>query len=164
MTTSTPPRGPLASAGFALWHATQRWRAALGEALAPHGLTHTQFFLLGSVMWLSRTGTPPSQRQIADHVGVDAMTTSQSLRTLVARKLVHRRDDPDDTRAFRIALTAEGQRTARAAAAAVRAAEARFFAPLGDELEEFRSTLQALAVHGGSAARLFAPHKETDHG
>lgn len=117
--------------GFHLWHATLAWRGAVADALADLDLTPTQFFVLGSLSWLVQSGERPNQRALAAHAGVDAMTTSQVVRALEARGLIARRDDPDDTRAFLLAPTAAGRALVAKAAPLVRAADARFFAPIG---------------------------------
>ena len=51
-----PPKGPFASPGFHLWHASLRWTQEVARALRALGLTHTQFFLLGAVGWLTNKG------------------------------------------------------------------------------------------------------------
>lgn len=126
-----PPRSPSTVPGFHLWHAALAWKAAVGEALAPHELTPTQFFVLGAIAWLGRTAAP-SQRQVAEHAGLDAMTTSQVVRALAERGLVVRREHPTDTRALCLELTEAGRAAFTPAAAAVRAADAAFFASADD--------------------------------
>ncbi len=139
-----PKRGPQTSPGYHLWHAGLQWTRAVATALEPLGLTHTQFFLLGAVRWLGQSGTPPMQREVAQFAAFDRNTTSQVVRALEARGLLAREDAPDDTRAWRLRLTAEGERVFQPAVAAVRAVDARFFAPLGKQLAPFSEELQRL--------------------
>ena len=137
--------GPAESAGFQLWHATTRWRREVARRLEPFELTPPQFFLLGSLHWLSRrAGETPSQRRLAEHAGLDPMSTSQGVRALEARGLVRRRDAADDRRAFRLEVTAEGARVALAAIAVVREVDRQFFAPLGDGRARFVDDLRRL--------------------
>ena len=125
--------GPSDSLGFQLWHATTRWRRELARRLEPFELTPPQFFLLGSLHWLTRrAGETPSQARLAEHAGLDPMSTSQGVRALEERGLVRRRDAVADRRAFRLEVTAEGARVALAAIAVVREVDRRFFAPLED--------------------------------
>jgi DNA-binding MarR family transcriptional regulator len=133
------------SLGYDLWHASLAWQSAIARALEPHGLTHVQFFMLGTLLWFGKTGHSPKQRELAHASGLDPMMTSQVARALEQRGLVVRRDDPDDSRAFRLALTPAGKRAAAAAATAVRAAEARVFAEIDDKAE-FRAALQLVAT------------------
>lgn len=127
MSTASPPSaGPLGSPGYRLWTAAARWKSEVRDALVPHSLTPTQFFVLGAAGWLSRTEVP-NQRQLAEFAGLDLMTTSQVVRTLEKAKLLTRHEDPHDSRSWRLSPTAQGRSVLKAAALAVRAADERFF-------------------------------------
>ena len=120
--------GPFASPGHQLWKAALRWKAAVRDALAPHGLTATQFFVLGAAGWLSQGDRPPPrQRDVAELAGVDLMTASQVVRVLEAAGVLARVIDPDDARSWRVAPTPHGRELVRAAAARVRATDRAFF-------------------------------------
>lgn len=134
--------GPDHSLGYALWHAALAWRAEVQAALEPSGLTPTQFFVLGSVGALGRRETP-TQRDVARHAGLDAMTTSQVVRALADRGLLVRTDHPADQRAFRLALTPEGRALVVRAAAEVRAVDRAFAAAVPDP-EGLREALATL--------------------
>ena len=86
-----------------------------------------QFVLLASTWWLCQNGVPPRQRELAEHAGTDPMMTSQVVRALEAAGLVIRTTDPDDARAVRVAVSAEGSVLAPRAVAAVEAADREFF-------------------------------------
>ena len=101
-------------------------------ALKPTGLTHVQFVLLASTWFLEDRTGPPSQRELAEHAGTDAMMTSQVLRSLEAAGLVERHADPSDARIKRLTVTAAGRAAAARALAAVDAARHVFFGPAGD--------------------------------
>ena len=118
--------GPLRSPGYHLWHAAMAWRSAVSKALGG-GLTATQFFVLGAVGWLQKTSGAPTQAQVAAFAGVDAMTTSQVVRALQKARLVERSDDPEDTRRWRLKVTALGRERVVAGAAKVREVDRRFF-------------------------------------
>lgn len=121
------PSGAGDSAGFLLWQATLRWQRAITAALRPHGLTHVQFVLLAGTWWLGQHPGPPTQRRLADHAEVDAMMTSQVLRTLEAKGLIARIDDAEDTRAKRVSLTDAGRARVTAALPTVESVDRRFF-------------------------------------
>jgi DNA-binding MarR family transcriptional regulator len=123
-----------------LWRATLAWQREMRAALAPHDLTHVQFVLLASLWWLSEHGDPPTQKELADQAGTDAMMTSQVLRKLEAAGLVERNPHPRDSRARLLAVTRQGREKLQGALQDVEAADARFFrdpagviSALGDE-------------------------------
>jgi MarR family transcriptional regulator, organic hydroperoxide resistance regulator len=117
--------------GFLVWRLSLRWRAAVDRAVAPLGLTHAQYSLLASLSGVSRAGQRPSQRELADHTGLDPIYVSKLARALEASDLVARRPDPDDSRAVRLGLTERGQEVARRAVTVVAALQDELTAPLG---------------------------------
>ncbi|PBC76066.1 MarR family transcriptional regulator [Streptomyces sp. TLI_235] len=131
------------SPGLLLWQVTNRWQAAQRAALKPHGLTHVQFVLLASLSWLQADG-PVTQKQLADHAATDPMMTSQVLRALESRGLVHRLPHPHDRRARALAATDEGRALADRAVAAVEACDRAFFEPLGEDAGTFTTALRSL--------------------
>jgi DNA-binding MarR family transcriptional regulator len=80
--------------------------------------------------------------------------TSQVVRRLEAKGLLERQVDPDDTRARRLHLTAEGQRLARRAIVAVEQADAQFF---GTEAAKVTALLQRMLGPGLPRNRATAP-------
>jgi DNA-binding MarR family transcriptional regulator len=77
--------------------------------LRPHDLTQVQYALLASLLWLSRTERSITQTMLARHTKLDAMMTSQVLRTLEGKGLVDRNAHPSDARAKILALTRRGR-------------------------------------------------------
>lgn len=132
MSGAGPGQDPWGNPGFLLWRVTLRWQRAVAAALRPLDLTHPQFVVLASVWWLGRDGEPPSQRQLADHTGMDAMTTSQVARALEAKELLVRAPDPHDSRVRRLSATAAGTALAGRAVAAVEAVDRTYFAATPD--------------------------------
>lgn len=131
--------------GFLLWHALLRFQRAAGSALAPLGLTQTQFRMLTSTAWLEENlDQPPSQRQLADHTGADAMMTSQVVRALEKADLLVRSQDPVDTRVKRVRCTPEGRRLARRAIEVIEQVDREFFGS-GAELDDAVAVLRRLA-------------------
>ncbi|MEU2630609.1 MarR family transcriptional regulator [Kitasatospora sp. NPDC007106] len=147
--TDHPPRlasgftEPDESPGLLLWQVTNRWQAAQRAALKPYGLTHVQFVLLASLSWLQADG-PVTQKHLADHAATDPMMTSQVLRALESRGLVHRLPHPHDRRARALAPTDEGRALADRAVAAVEACDRAFFEPLGADAAAFSAALRTL--------------------
>ena len=120
------------SPGFLLWHVTLRWQRDIAAALAPLDLTHVQFVLLATTWWLNSHGEDPNQLTLARQAGTDVKMTSQVLRKLETKGLIHRDVDTTDTRAKRLHVTDRGATLAAQAIAAVESADARFFRPIPD--------------------------------
>lgn len=108
-----------------------KWRVAVDRALAPLGLTHAQYSLMASLYGMGAAGRRPSQRELADHTGLEPLYVSKLVRALVGAGLVTRAGHPDDTRAYQLALTDEGAAITRRAIPVVRDLQDRLLAPLG---------------------------------
>lgn len=133
---------PRRSPGFLLWRVTLQWQRAVRAALEPVGLTHTQFVVLAAVWWLEQEAAePPSQRRVAELVGIDPMTASQVLRALEGRGHLSRVDGRADARQKLIALSREGVRVAEQAVTLVEEADGVFFATADERVlvEQLRS-------------------------
>lgn len=118
-----------------------KWRVAVDRALAPLGLTHAQYVFLSSLAGLERAGTSPSQRELADHTGLEALYVSKLARTLDAEGLVERTRDPADTRTVRLRLTTRGRAVTEPAIATVAELLDRLLAPLGGRTGERTAAL-----------------------
>ena len=117
--------------GFLVWRLSMKWRVAVDRALAPLGLTHAQYSLLGSLRDLGEQGRTPSQRELADHTGLEPLYVSKLARALESAGLVERTVDPGDVRARRLALTPAGRDAADRAIAIVGPLVDQLLAPLG---------------------------------
>ncbi|MFE0705025.1 MarR family winged helix-turn-helix transcriptional regulator [Streptomyces sp. NPDC058872] len=120
-----------ATAGFLVWRLSMKWRVAVDRAVAPLGLTHAQYALLGSLYGMGRSGKRPSQRELADHVGLEALYVSKLARTLEAGGLVTRSRDPKDPRALQVTLTEQGYEVTRRAVEVVQGLLDQLLEPLG---------------------------------
>ncbi|MGX8011167.1 MarR family winged helix-turn-helix transcriptional regulator [Mesorhizobium sp. ORM8.1] len=136
-------RGPSESPGLLLWRTTMRWQRVMTAALAPLDLTHVQFVLLASAMWLGRNGEPPNQVQLAAQAGTEVKMTSDVVARLEAKGLIARETDPRDTRAKVTRITAAGTAAVQRAIVAVEAADAAFFEPVDEA--QLVGLLQSLA-------------------
>lgn len=134
--------------GFLVWRLSLKWRAAVDKAVAPLGLTHAQYSVLASLYGVVRSGRQPSQRELADHTGMEPIYVSKLVRALEAAGLVSREGNPADTRAVQLGLTPAGEETAERAVAIVLALQDEVTAPLGGSASErtraFRAALQDL--------------------
>ena len=125
----TPRR--LQTASYLVWQLSTKWRVAVDRALRPLGLTHAHYLVLGSLSEFSRSGVPPSQRELADFAGLEVMYVSKLVRGLERAGLLKRADHPDDPRAFQLELTARGIDQVAQAAAVMRKLFNQLLSPIG---------------------------------
>ncbi|UUU29013.1 MarR family transcriptional regulator [Streptomyces sp. CA-210063] len=137
-----------ATPGFLVWRLSTKWRVAVDRAVAPLGLTHAQYALVASLYGMHRAGQRPSQRQLADHTGLEALYVSKLARALETAGLLERTRDPRDPRAVQLALTEEGRDVARRAIEVVQGLLRQLLEPLGGldsaRTREFARDLTAL--------------------
>lgn len=120
---------------------------AYGEVLAPLDLTYLQYVVL-LVLWEEDGVTV---KALGERLTLDSGTLTPLLKRLEQRGVVSRTRDPDDERALRIRLTAEGKALrAKARRVPERIARLAGYEP-GDprslaKLERLRDELQELAV------------------
>lgn len=120
-----------ATPGFLVWRLSMKWRVAVDRAVAPLGLTHAQYSLVASLYGMHRAGRRPSQRQLADHTGLEALYVSKLARALETAGLLERTRDPRDPRAVQLALTEQGRDVARRAIEVVQGLLRQLLEPLG---------------------------------
>lgn len=144
--TGSKSEGP--TPGFLVWRLSMKWRVAVDRALAPVGLTHAQYSLLASLYGMRRAGEWPSQRELADHSGLEALYVSKLARSLEAEGMIARTRDAQDTRVIRLALTDQGDEVTGRAIRVVRDLLDELLAPLGglggERTAEFAGELQML--------------------
>jgi DNA-binding MarR family transcriptional regulator len=117
--------------GFLIWRLSNRWRAAVDRALAPIGLTQAQYAVLAPLYGMSRDGARPSQRELADLTGLDAVYVSKLVRTLERDGFVTRSVKAADPRAVELALTGRGVAAVQESVKAVYELRERLTRPLG---------------------------------
>ncbi|MFJ6754620.1 MarR family winged helix-turn-helix transcriptional regulator [Streptomyces sp. NPDC091273] len=128
---SSPTEG--GAPGFQVWRLSMKWRVAVDRAVAPLGLTHAQYALMASLYGMGRSGLRPSQRQLADHTGLEPLYVSKLARALEAAGLLARTRDPDDPRAVQLSLTEQGRDVARRAIKVVQGLLDQLLEPLGGQ-------------------------------
>ncbi len=100
------------STGFLIWQVTTFWQREIARALKPFKLTHVQFVLLASLLWLTKikgNKAQVTQIMLARHAKLDVMMCSQVIRSLETKKLLNRSPHASDTRAFSLSLTKAGE-------------------------------------------------------
>ena len=85
---------------------SRAWRAELDRRLVGLGLSQARWLVL---LHLARFDTPPTQRELAQSVGVEGPTLARLLDGLEAQGLVSRQAVAEDRRAKQITLSAKAQ-------------------------------------------------------
>jgi len=85
---------------------SRAWRAELDRRLVGLGLSQARWLVL---LHLARFDTPPTQRELAQSVGVEGPTLARLLDGLEAQGLVSRQAVAEDRRAKQITLGAKAQ-------------------------------------------------------
>ncbi|MEX5572940.1 MarR family transcriptional regulator [Pseudomonas lijiangensis] len=88
--------------GMQLAHLTRGWRAELDRRLADLGLSQARWLVL---LHLARHEEPPTQRELAQSIGVEGPTLARLLDSLEAQQLVQRQAVLEDRRAKKIVLS-----------------------------------------------------------
>ncbi len=132
------------SSGFLLWQVTTLWQRGIKKALDHIDLTHPQFVLLASLLWLSRQQQSVTQIDLSLHSKIDPMTTSTIIRTLERKELIKRKEHATDTRAKAVVLTGYGTKTTRQAIRIIEKFDTQFFESLGNRTKGFNSSLLTL--------------------
>ena len=135
---------PDESPGFLLWQTMNLWQRKMRAALRESGLTHVQFVLLASTVWLNDHGIEATQVLIARFAHADVMMTSQVLRSLEEKGLILRLKNPGDTRAHLISPTEKGKELIGKTIRVVEDTDSAFFAILKNNLSEFTEMLMKL--------------------
>lgn len=134
---------PSESTGFLLWKTTNLWQREIKRVLKQYDLTHTQFVVLASAYWLSKSNDNITQVEIANFIDIDKMMTSNVIHKLLDKKLIERKEHKTDTRAKVIRLTRKGIETLKKSLNEVESFDIRFFSILSDK-EAFNGNLIGL--------------------
>ena len=153
---STPPAALMERLSFLLKQAFARVDEATERELAQLSVTGREF----AVLTLVDAEGAASQQRLAARIGVDRTTMVALIDALEEKRLVSRRRDPSDRRAYIVEATPAGRKTLQRALAAVKLAEREALAPLAaTEAAAFKRTLQRLAE-----APVAWDAKRPDHG
>lgn len=135
---------------FSLGVAARRVQRHYERALAPFGLTASQFLTL-EVLW-KENGL--KFKELAECLSIEGPTFTGALDRLEQAGYVERRDDPDDRRSLRIWVTPRGQEIKPTAFEAARVLDERLrgaFSP-----EDFAVFARVLAALPGEVSALLA--------
>lgn len=94
------------SFGMQLALLSRSWRSELDRRLVHLGLSQARWLVL---LHLARMQATPTQRELANSVGVEGPTLARLLDSLEEQGLVRRQGVPEDRRAKKIVLTERAQ-------------------------------------------------------
>lgn len=100
------PVKPPVKFGMLLALLARSWRGELDRRLAHLGLSQARWLVL---LHLARMPEPPTQRELAQSVGVEGPTLARLLDSLENQEFVRRQLVPEDRRAKKIVLTERAQ-------------------------------------------------------
>jgi len=128
---------------FAVNRAARRFDALAARALATDRLGFLEALVLAALFFESPRRVKPSQ--LADTFSTTRGNLSHCLSSLEAKGLVERKIDPDDARAFRLALKPAGRRAAMRSIAALDRLQSGFEREIGKAaLAEMLDSLRQL--------------------
>lgn len=135
---------------FAVSRAARRFEALAGRALAGDGLSFLEGLTLAALFFETPGRVKPSQ--LAETFGTTRGNVSHCISSLEAKGLLQRRIDPQDARAYQLALKPQGKRCALRAIGAFDKLQKEFEnelgkTALGEMLQSLRR-LEERAVNG----------------
>jgi DNA-binding MarR family transcriptional regulator len=84
------------------------WQRKINEIIADHGLTHVQYLLLATIVWMDQNKMDINQNSLAKQAQSHKMMTSKVLRSLEKQGLILRFTNRKDTRYKNIRITEKG--------------------------------------------------------
>jgi len=128
---------------FAVNRAARRFEVLAAEVLRDDGLSFLEGLTLAAVFFEAPKTIKPSQ--LAEAFGTTRGNVSHCVSSLEAKGLLQRRIDPDDARAYQLALKPQGKRCALRVIAALDKLQREFEAEIGKgALGEMLRTLRKL--------------------
>ena len=137
-------QSPEESPGYLLAQLSMIWQRRQKQILDPLDLTHTQFVLLASIAWLTKSSDSVMQVDIANQNNFDRMMVSKVLRTLEKKNFIQRLEHGTDTRAKIVNLTKEGEAILKQALPLVEKMDGKFFSVLDSQLSIFNLNMTKL--------------------
>jgi DNA-binding MarR family transcriptional regulator len=128
---------------FAVNRAARRFEALAAEVLSDDDLSFLEGLTLAAVFFEAPKTIKPSQ--LAEAFGTTRGNVSHCVSSLEAKGLLQRRIDPEDARAYQLALKTQGKRCALRVIAALDKLQREFEAEIGkSSLGEMLKTLRKL--------------------
>jgi MarR family transcriptional regulator, organic hydroperoxide resistance regulator len=148
---------PENAVGLVLWRVVHRYQREIDRALGAVDLTHLQFTILTLAAWLTRSGDPATQSELARFGEIHPMQVSLILKALEEKGMISRLPSASNVRAKRVEVTPSGVTTLRRALPLAIEVQRRLF---GDDGRPGGKLLTALLRLDGEAPELAASSKK----
>jgi len=135
---------PDLSIGHLLVRLSNLHQRKINFELSKMDLTYAQFVLLSGIYWLSMQYDDVTQIMLINLTKSDKSMTSNVLKTLIAKKLINRREHSKDTRAKVVSITDDGKKIVKQAVLLVEKLDLGFFVTDDFEVDELRMMLTQL--------------------
>lgn len=119
------------SPGFLFWKTANLHQRLQRLVLADLEITPSQFSVLACYFFLSHEG-PPTQASVCAQSGLDKMHVSDITKALAQKKLLNKKDNPEDRRSSLVELTPKGKMICNKAIKLVESLDLEFFSASGD--------------------------------
>lgn len=83
---------PEDSPGFLLWQTTMTWQRQIKKVLEDYRISHAQFVIMATLLWFESHHYDTTQSLISQKTKLDKMTVSISLKKLVSRGYIVRKE------------------------------------------------------------------------
>ncbi len=127
---------PEDSPGFLLWQTTMTWQRQIKKVLEDYRISHAQFVIMATLLWFESHHYDTTQSLISQKTKLDKMTVSISLKKLVSRGYIVRKEHEIDTRAKTVLLTEEGKSILQTLVPLIEGIDSRFFGKLNPQQQK----------------------------
>lgn len=135
-----------------LAHVSRAWRAELDRRLVNSGLSQARWMVL--LHLIHNDDKPPTQRELADLIGIESPTLARTLDALEGMNMVQREPCTVDRRIKRVLLTAEAREIASEIAAISKQLRNELFEGIADaEIEQCQSVFQRVLSNLAATSR-----------
>ena len=135
-------RKPANDSGYLLWQISNLWQRVINEILSNHNITHVQYLLLATIVWMKKNKMVITQNSLAMQAQSHKMMTSKVLRSLEKNGYITRITNQDDSRYKYIELTEMGHEKYLDVKKIFKKEDAKFF----EKIERNRFSLNRIFI------------------
>jgi len=135
-----------------LAHVSRAWRAELDRRLINSGLSQARWMVL--LHLIRNDNKPPTQRELADLIGIESPTLARTLDALENMNMIQRQPCTIDRRIKRVLLTTEAREIANEIATIAKQLRNEAFAGIADsDIEQCQRVFQQVLTNLAATAR-----------
>ena len=135
-------RKPANDSGYLLWQISNLWQRVINDILASHEITHVQYLLLATIVWMQKNKMTITQNSLALQSQSHKMMVSKVLRSLEKNGYVTRITNQEDSRYKFIQLTDKGYNKYVEVRKVFKKEDAKFF----EKIERNRFSLNRIFI------------------